>query len=82
MQKVERKSHRSGASRRLLWFAAAALLLIGAAAAVFLSRNSRPELPVHEDPSGTLISRPAEELLSVTVTLHRPPSRFFVTCRS
>ena len=67
MQKVERKSHRSGASRRLLWFAAAALLLISAAAAVFLSRNSRPELPVHEDPSGTLISRPAEELLSVTV---------------
>ena len=67
MQKVERKKHREGKHRRILWLAAALLLLAGSVtAAVLLSRKS-PEITAPEQHLGMLIDRTDGELVSVTV---------------
>ena len=66
MQKVERRKHRGG--RKRVWLAAAAVLLAGSVtAAVLLSRKPPAEPLTKEDYSGLLVSREAEELVSVTI---------------
>ena len=67
MQKVERKQHRNGKPRRWLWLAAAFVLLAGSVAAAVLLNRESVGIPPREDHSGMLISRAAEELVSVTV---------------
>ena len=67
MQKVERKEHRESGPRRLIWLAAALVLLAGSVAAALLLDRKPPEVPEREDHSGLLISREADELVSVTV---------------
>ena len=67
MQKVERKQHKSGGPRRRLWLAAVFVLLAGSMTVLLLTGRVSEEMPVREEHSGTLISREAEELVSITV---------------
>ena len=66
MQKVERKTHREGKHRRLIWLAAALLLLAGSVTWAILA--SKPvEIPRAEQHWGMLIDRTTGELSAVTV---------------
>ena len=75
MQKVERKTHRDGKHRRLIWLAAAFVLLAGSVtAAVLLSRKPEETLIEPEDHSGLLVDRQVSELVSVTVERRDDPA--------
>ena len=67
MQKVERKQHREGKYRRLIWLAAALVLLAGSVTAAVLLTRKPEEPPEEEAHWGMLIDRREEELVSVTV---------------
>ena len=87
MQKVERKQHREGKHRRLIWLAAALVLLAGSVTAAVLLTRKPAELPQEEVHWGMLIDREEEELVSVTVqrrgkepwTLYRTENGTLVT---
>ena len=67
MQKVERKAHREGKHRRLIWLGAAVMLLAGSVTAALLFSGQPTEIPEREQHWGMLIDRASEELVSVTV---------------
>lgn len=67
MQKVERKTHREGKNRRLIWLAAAFALLAGSVASAVLLSRKPVEIPEKEQHWGMLVDRMPEELASVTV---------------
>ena len=67
MQKVERKKHRDGKHRRLIWLLAAFVLLAGSVtAAVLLSRKPEETIIERDDHSGLMVDRRTEELVKVT----------------
>lgn len=68
MQHVDRKTRKGKRHGRGPWIAAAALLLAGCvAAAVFLTRNTEPEVPDLPATGGILMNRETDELVSVTI---------------
>ena len=69
MQKVERKKHRPGRPRRLIWLlAACAALGVGLYAALGPGREEI-EIPTRSDFSGDILNEETESIVSVTVAM-------------